>query len=71
LFTTTPNKIKNPIKVFALSMELPVSVRPISAPMPASGIENMMTMGKYKDSNTPARIIKMIMMAAKIKRRNH
>ena len=65
LFTTTPNRIRNPIITFALfSRLLPVSNNANSEPIAANGIENSSTNGVVRDSKTEANIIKIRINAA-------
>ncbi len=70
LLTTTPSRIRNPIMVLALKRLFPVKMSASSEPMAARGMENSNTKGVANDSNTDARIIKIRMMAAKIKKLN-
>ncbi len=57
LFTTTPSRIRKPVRVFAFRRELFVSIRAISDPRAARGMLNISTTGVTSDSNTAARII--------------
>ncbi len=67
LFTTTPNKIRNPINVFAFKRLLPVTNNAINEPVAAKGIEKRITKGVVTDSNTIARIININKNAARIR----
>jgi hypothetical protein len=68
LFTTTPSKIRKPVRVFALNRLLPVNINAINEPIAARGTENMSTTGVVSDSNTDARIIRIRMNAAAMRK---
>jgi phosphomannomutase len=58
----------NPINVFALNSELWVTISATKDPIAAKGIENISTNGVEIDSKTEARIIKIRIKAARIRK---
>ena len=55
LLTTTPNRIRNPVSVFAFIRLLLESNNASKEPIAANGMVNISTMGAVVDSNTAAK----------------
>lgn len=66
--TTTPRRMIKPVSVFALKRLFPVMIRARKEPIAARGTENIRTKGVESDSNTAARIIRIRMKAAAMRK---
>ncbi len=68
LLTTTPRRIRNPVRVLALKRLLLVNISARKDPMAARGTEKITTKGVTSDSNTDARIMIIRTNAAAIRK---
>ena len=67
LLTTTPNRIRNPVSVFAFIRLLLESNNASKEPIAANGMVKSNTKGVTTDSKTEARIINIKRKAARIR----